>query len=166
MLPTESLLSDFPILDQPINGQPLVYLDNAATTQKPMAVLLASRHYYEAINSNIHRGTHQLARFATESLRKSPPDRRQPPQRRHPPTRSSSPPAPPAASTSPPTSSAFPENRPRRRDPHFHPRTPLEHRPVADALPAHRSHAQGDPLPRRRHARSGRLPIACSPRET
>ncbi len=68
MLSKESLLSDFLILDQPINGQPLVYLDNAATTQKPMAVLLASRHYYEALNSNIHRGTHQLARAATAAF--------------------------------------------------------------------------------------------------
>jgi cysteine desulfurase / selenocysteine lyase len=71
MLPAESLLSDFLILDQPINGQPLVYLDNAATTQKPMAVLLASRHYYEAINANIHRGTHQLARLATAEFEKA-----------------------------------------------------------------------------------------------
>ncbi len=46
----------------------MVYLDNAATTQKPMAVLLASRHYYEAINANIHRGTHHLARLATETF--------------------------------------------------------------------------------------------------
>jgi cysteine desulfurase/selenocysteine lyase len=68
MLPTESLLADFPILDQSIHGKRLVYLDNAATTQKPMAVLLASRHYYESINSNIHRGTHQLARAATEAF--------------------------------------------------------------------------------------------------
>ena len=64
----ELLLADFPILDQSIHGQALVYLDNAATTQKPMAVLRASRHYYESINSNIHRGTHQLARAATEAF--------------------------------------------------------------------------------------------------
>ncbi len=67
MLPNE-LHNDFLILDQSIHGRRLVYLDNAATTQKPMAVLLASRHYYEAINSNIHRGTHQLARAATEAF--------------------------------------------------------------------------------------------------
>ncbi len=71
MLDTHSLLSDFPILDYSINGRRLVYLDNAATTQKPMAVLLASRHYYEAVNSNIHRGTHHLARRATESFEKA-----------------------------------------------------------------------------------------------
>lgn len=68
MLPTDSLLADFLILDQSIHGRRLVYLDNAATTQKPMSVLLTSRHYYEAINSNIHRGTHQLARAATEAF--------------------------------------------------------------------------------------------------
>ena len=67
MFPPASLLSDFPILWQPVNGRPLVYLDNAATTQKPVPVLDASRHYYERINSNIHRGTHHLARAATEA---------------------------------------------------------------------------------------------------
>lgn len=71
MLHLESLISEFPILDQTIQGRPLVYLDNAATTQKPMAVLLASRHYYEAVNSNIHRGTHHLARLATEAFEKA-----------------------------------------------------------------------------------------------
>lgn len=60
-----NLIADFPILDQSVNGHRLVYLDNAATSQKPLAVLLASRHYYEAINANIHRGTHHLARAAT-----------------------------------------------------------------------------------------------------
>jgi cysteine desulfurase/selenocysteine lyase len=64
MLPA-SLKSDFPILEETVNGRPLVYLDNAATSQKPRAVLDASRHYYEAVNSNIHRGTHHLARAAT-----------------------------------------------------------------------------------------------------
>ncbi|WP_193210523.1 aminotransferase class V-fold PLP-dependent enzyme [Luteolibacter marinus] len=58
---------EFPILDQAVNGRPLVYLDNAATTQKPRAVLDASRNYYQRINANIHRGTHLLARAATES---------------------------------------------------------------------------------------------------
>jgi cysteine desulfurase/selenocysteine lyase len=66
MLPT-SLKSDFPILGEIVNGSPLVYLDNAATSQKPRAVLDASRHYYEAVNSNIHRGTHHLARAATSA---------------------------------------------------------------------------------------------------
>jgi cysteine desulfurase / selenocysteine lyase len=59
---------DFPILSQTAHGKPLIYLDNAATTQKPTAVLAASRHYYEAVNANIHRGTHHLARLATETF--------------------------------------------------------------------------------------------------
>jgi cysteine desulfurase/selenocysteine lyase len=68
MFSPESILADFPILDQKIHGRRLIYLDNAATTQKPQRVLDASRHYYESINSNIHRGTHQLARAATEAF--------------------------------------------------------------------------------------------------
>jgi cysteine desulfurase/selenocysteine lyase len=71
MFQPDSVIPDFPILDQAIGGRPLVYLDNASTTQKPMAVLLASRHYYEAMNSNIHRGTHHLARLATETFEKA-----------------------------------------------------------------------------------------------
>jgi cysteine desulfurase/selenocysteine lyase len=59
------LREQFPILHQEINGKPLVYLDNAATTQKPLAVLDSSRHYYETINSNIHRGVHRLSQSAT-----------------------------------------------------------------------------------------------------
>lgn len=71
MLPEDTLHAEFPILDQSIHGRRLVYLDNAATTQKPLSVLLTSRHYYESINSNIHRGTHQLARAATEAFEKA-----------------------------------------------------------------------------------------------
>ncbi len=71
MLHHASLVAEFPILDQKIQGRPLVYLDNASTTQKPRAVLLASQHYYEAVNSNIHRGTHHLARLATEAFEKA-----------------------------------------------------------------------------------------------
>lgn len=57
--------SDFPILNQEINGKPLVYLDNAATSQTPLCVLDSSRNYYEKINSNIHRGVHRLSQAAT-----------------------------------------------------------------------------------------------------
>lgn len=66
MLPA-SIRDDFPILRETVNNRPLVYLDNAATTHNPSRVLAASRHYYEKINSNIHRGTHYLARAATEA---------------------------------------------------------------------------------------------------
>ncbi len=58
---------DFPILNQTVNDQPLVYLDNAATTQKPQCVIDAISRYYTTINANIHRGNHTLAVHATEA---------------------------------------------------------------------------------------------------
>src|SRR4051794_24030534 len=61
----ESLRNDFPILDQRVHGQSLIYLDNAATTQKPRAVLQALNSFYEHDNSNVHRGIHELSRRAT-----------------------------------------------------------------------------------------------------
>ncbi|KAL7139384.1 hypothetical protein ABFS83_09G046900, partial [Erythranthe nasuta] len=57
---------DFPILHQELNGKRLVYLDNAATSQKPEPVLNALRNYYEAYNSNVHRGIHYLSAKATD----------------------------------------------------------------------------------------------------
>ncbi|XP_077236993.1 cysteine desulfurase 1, chloroplastic-like [Tasmannia lanceolata] len=57
---------DFPILDQEVNGSRLVYLDNAATSQKPLAVLKALQHYYGTYNSNVHRGIHFLSAKATD----------------------------------------------------------------------------------------------------
>jgi cysteine desulfurase/selenocysteine lyase len=59
---------DFPILDQQVNGQPLVYLDNAATTQKPESVIKAISDYYRFDNSNVHRGAHTLADRATTAF--------------------------------------------------------------------------------------------------
>jgi cysteine desulfurase/selenocysteine lyase len=56
---------DFPILDQQVNGRPLVYLDNAATSQKPVQVLDALEGYYRRDNANVHRGIHELSRRAT-----------------------------------------------------------------------------------------------------
>ena len=61
----EKVRADFPILHQQVNGQPLVYLDNAATTQKPNAVIDAISDYYRNDNSNVHRGAHALADRAT-----------------------------------------------------------------------------------------------------
>jgi len=63
-----ALRADFPILDQKVHGQPLIYLDNAATTQKPRAVLDALRHYYEHDNANVHRGIHELSNRATAAF--------------------------------------------------------------------------------------------------
>jgi len=59
------LRKDFPILDQKVHGKPLVYLDNAATAQKPRAVIEALVHYYEHDNANVHRGIHELSNRAT-----------------------------------------------------------------------------------------------------
>jgi cysteine desulfurase/selenocysteine lyase len=56
---------DFPILDQQVNSYPLVYFDNAATSQKPKVVMDALNDYYQTINSNIHRGVHHLSQLAT-----------------------------------------------------------------------------------------------------
>lgn len=59
--------ADFPILRQEINGKPLIYFDNAATSQKPQAVLDAMQHYYEFANANVHRGVHTLSSRATDA---------------------------------------------------------------------------------------------------
>ncbi|AQZ95831.1 aminotransferase class V-fold PLP-dependent enzyme [Halopseudomonas phragmitis] len=64
----ERVRKDFPILHQQVNGHPLVYLDNAATTQKPEAVIQAISDYYRQDNSNVHRGAHALADRATEKF--------------------------------------------------------------------------------------------------
>ena len=67
MIDVEKIRKDFPILDQIVNDEPLVYLDNAATTQKPKAVLEAVNRYYKEDNANVHRGVHTLAERATAS---------------------------------------------------------------------------------------------------
>jgi cysteine desulfurase/selenocysteine lyase len=63
----EAIRADFPILQRCVNGHPLVYLDNAATSQKPRQVIDALVHYYEFTNANVHRGLHTLAEEATEA---------------------------------------------------------------------------------------------------
>lgn len=62
----EGIKKDFPVLNQIVNDEPLVYLDNTATTQKPLKVLEAIKDYYENDNANVHRGVHTLAERATE----------------------------------------------------------------------------------------------------
>lgn len=66
-LDAESLRRDFPILDQEINGNPLVYLDNAASAQKPAAVIDAVAEYYRRDHANVHRGVHTLSQRATDA---------------------------------------------------------------------------------------------------
>ena len=67
MFDVEKIRRDFPILHREVHGKPLIWLDNAATTQKPRAVIDRVSHYYEHENSNIHRGTHTLATEASEA---------------------------------------------------------------------------------------------------
>lgn len=67
----ETVRRDFPILHQHVHGKPLVYLDNAATTQKPLAVIEAIERYYRHDNANIHRGVHALSERATEQYEKA-----------------------------------------------------------------------------------------------
>src|SRR5947207_727160 len=66
-----AIREDFPILRERVQGKPLIYFDNAATTQKPRAVTDALRHYYEHDNANVHRGLHELSSRATEAYEKS-----------------------------------------------------------------------------------------------
>ena len=68
MIDFAALRKEFPILHQEVHGKPLVYLDNAATTQKPQAVIDAIVHYYGQINSNVHRGVHTLSQRATDAF--------------------------------------------------------------------------------------------------
>lgn len=63
----EEIRKQFPILHQEVNGHPLVYLDNAATSQKPRSVIEAVKRYYEYDNSNVHRGVHTLGSRATDA---------------------------------------------------------------------------------------------------
>ena len=60
----EAIRKEFPILNETINGKPLVYLDNAATTQKPKCVIEAMSDYYYHYNANVHRGVHSLSRLS------------------------------------------------------------------------------------------------------
>ena len=67
-LDIQKIRADFPVLDQQVNGSPLIYFDNAATTQKPKSVIDVLSHYYASDNANIHRGIHALAERATTAF--------------------------------------------------------------------------------------------------
>ncbi|MBF4483806.1 MULTISPECIES: aminotransferase class V-fold PLP-dependent enzyme [unclassified Flavobacterium] len=67
MLDIQKIRADFPILSEKVNGKPLVYFDNGATSQKPQIVIDAIATYYQEINANIHRGVHTLSQLATDA---------------------------------------------------------------------------------------------------
>ena len=71
MLDIQKIRADFPILSQKVNGKPLVYFDNGATSQKPQVVIDATSRYYSEINANIHRGVHTLSQLATDAYEAS-----------------------------------------------------------------------------------------------
>ncbi|ELI6455463.1 selenocysteine lyase, PLP-dependent [Flavobacterium psychrophilum] len=71
MLEINKIRADFPILTQKVNGKPLVYFDNGATSQKPQVVIDAIAAYYQEINANIHRGVHTLSQLATNAYEES-----------------------------------------------------------------------------------------------
>ncbi len=71
MFDIQAIRADFPILNQKVNGKPLVYFDNGATAQKPKMVLDAIDKYYTEINANIHRGVHTLSQLATDAYEES-----------------------------------------------------------------------------------------------
>ena len=71
MFDIKEIRSQFPILNQQVNGKPLIYLDNAASSQKPISVLETWQKYYEEINANVHRGIHTLSQLATEEMENS-----------------------------------------------------------------------------------------------
>jgi len=63
----QQIRKDFPILYRQVNGKPLVYLDSAATSQKPLAVIEALDHYYRTYNANVHRGVYSISEEATQA---------------------------------------------------------------------------------------------------
>ena len=71
MFTPEEIRKEFPILEQTVYGKPLVYLDNAATTQKPLCVIDAQSEVYTTINANVHRGVHHLSQVATEAMERA-----------------------------------------------------------------------------------------------
>ncbi|WP_026977316.1 aminotransferase class V-fold PLP-dependent enzyme [Flavobacterium tegetincola] len=71
MFDIQKVRADFPILSQKVNGKPLVYFDNGATSQKPQVVIDAISKYYSEINANIHRGVHTLSQLATDAYEES-----------------------------------------------------------------------------------------------
>lgn len=64
----DTIRADFPILKREVNGKPLIYLDNGATTQKPQVVIDALVHYYTQMNANVHRGVHHLSQISTDAF--------------------------------------------------------------------------------------------------
>ena len=156
----QKIRADFPILNEVVHGKPLVYLDNANTTQKPQQVLDALDHYYRHDNANIHRATHLLSERATKAYEGTrdegaAPDQRgaQPRGRLHARLHRFDQPGRAKLGAHEPEA--------RRRDPRHLDGAPLQHRAVAAGVPADRRDAEGRAHHRRRRARPRRVPGAA-----
>ena len=68
MIDVKAIRKDFPVLNQKMNGKPLIYFDNSATSLKPLPVIEAEMHYYKEIGANIHRGIYHLSQKATDEF--------------------------------------------------------------------------------------------------
>ena len=142
--------SDFPILATTVRGKPLVYLDNAATSQKPQAVIDALSRFYAGENANIHRGVHFLSERATLAYDRVRAQVARIRRARHRRARSCSPEAPPRRSTSWPRAGAERTLGPGDEIVDHRDGAPLQHRSLAAALRADRCGAPG----RARHRRA------------
>ncbi len=71
MINLSQIRAQFPILNREIHGKPLIYLDNAATSQKPLSVIEVESNYYKELNANVHRGIHTLSQLATDEMENS-----------------------------------------------------------------------------------------------
>ena len=125
---------DFPILNQQVNGNPLVWLDNAATTQKPRSVIERVAHFYGHENSNVHRAAHALAARSTDAYEAAREEVRRFLNASSARARSCSFAAPPRPSTWSRRAGAVSNIGPGRRDRHHVARAPREHRAVAAAV--------------------------------
>ena len=158
----EKIREDFPVLKQRIHGKPLVYLDSAATAQKPFAVIDAIRKFHEVDCANIHRGVHELSQRSTAAYeetriqgqalpqrpRQERADLRARHHRRH----------------QPGGQQLGPQEREgRRRDRHLGAGAPLQHRALADAVRGEGRQAAGHSHERPRRAAPGRVRKAARP---
>ena len=139
MLNIQEIREQFPILNQKVNDKPLVYLDNAASSQKPLMVIKKWEEYYQTINANVHRGIHTLSQLATEEMELS----RQKIQKFINAKYSQE-----IIFTRGTTESILlhhSTDKSRRRNHYFSSGTPLKHRSLADALRENRRRFEGYP---------------------
>ena len=164
---TSTVRADFPILAERVNGHPLIWLDNAATTQKPQAVIDRLSYFYAHENSNIHRAAHELAARATDAYEGARDTVRAVHRRRFAARRSSFVRGTTEAINLVAQELGQGKHLARgRRDRHLAPGAPRQHRAVAACCRRDRRGAARDPGGRRRASAAGRVRRSCSVRST